>query len=700
MSALNAGLAADARTNARRARWLAPSLWALSLALIALHYLFLGLSRPAPVPDAIDFEGSWVTVIFALAFSSVGALVASRRPGNSIGWVFSAVGITWAVLVFAPAYAAYVFLAGHGSQSLGDVTLWLQNWVWFPAVGLTGTFALLLFPDGRLPSPRWRPVAWGAAVGIPVASLAASLEPGAVENFGLDNPFALEGAAWTVASALAVVGGAAVVASFVASAVSLIVRFRRARGEQRQQLKWFAYAAALTGVAFPTAFALWDVSEDGAGLVMALAITALPIGAGIAILRYRLYDIDLLINRTLVYGVLTASIVGVYAGTIAFASLAFRERAGVWASVVATGIVLVLVQPLRGWLQRRVNRLMYGDRDDPYAAISRLGQRLQATVAPDALLPAVVETVAQALRLPHAAIEVEHDGSFEPVAKYGRPRGGEPLRLPLVHQGQTIGRLVLAPRAPGEAFGHQDRRLLDDLARQISVAAHAFRLTAELQRSRERLVTAREEERRRIRRDLHDGLGPTLAGLALKLEAVRRLLASDSRAAEDVLLELQRESQAAIADIRRLVYELRPPALDELGLVGALREQATRIGSRKSATTESAGWDGLLVLVEAPVELPPLPAAVEVAAYRIALEALTNVARHAGADTCTVRLTVNGTLELEIADDGKGIPSDPRSGVGLTSMRERAEEIGGTCTIELRPDGGTRVRASLPVHTD
>src|ERR671922_258904 len=229
MSALNAGLAADARTDARRARWLAPSLWALSLALIALHYLFLGLSRPAPVPDAIDFEDSWVIVIFALAFSSVGALVASRRPGNSIGWVFSAVGITWAVLVFAPAYAAYV-----------------------------------------------------------------------------------------------------------SSAVSLIVRFRRARGEQRQQLKWFAYAAAHTGVAFPTAFALWNVSEDGAGLVMALAITALPIGAGIAILRYRLYDIDLLINRTLVYGVLTAGVVGVYAGTIAFASLAFRERAGVWASVVAT----------------------------------------------------------------------------------------------------------------------------------------------------------------------------------------------------------------------------------------------------------------------------------------------------------------------------------------------------------------------------
>jgi signal transduction histidine kinase len=338
---------------------------------------------------------------------------------------------------------------------------------------------------------------------------------------------------------------------------------------------------------------------------------------------------------------------------------------------------------------------MYGDRDDPYSALSRLGQRLQAALAPKAVLPGVVEAVAQALRLPYAALELELGGAFELAATYGRPSGGEPLRLPLVHRGETIGRLVLAPRAPGERFGRADLRLLEDLARQVAVAADAVRLTAELQRSRERLVTAREEERRRIRRDLHDGLGPTLAAVALKLEAARNLFGSDPVAGEELLDELRRETQAAIADIRRLVYELRPPALDELGLVAALREQAAQLGSRPG---EQVTANGLLVSVEAPHELPPLPAAVEVAAYRIAVEALTNVVRHADARACKVRLTLDGGLEVEVSDDGKGITAHSRKGVGLNSMRERAAELGGSCTVDSGPGRGTLVRARLPLE--
>jgi signal transduction histidine kinase len=283
-----------------------------------------------------------------------------------------------------------------------------------------------------------------------------------------------------------------------------------------------------------------------------------------------------------------------------------------------------------------------------------------------------------------------------PAASTGHPVD-DPLVLPLVYQQQPVGRLVLAPRAPGEAFTAAERRLLDDLARQVGVAAHAVRLTADLQRSRQRLVTAREEERRRLRRDLHDGLGPALAGVAMQLGAAQALVDRDPAKVRTLLGTLQDQLRAAIADIRRLVYDLRPPALDELGLAGALREQATRFTTEQTA---SADGDHPTVRVEAPERLPGLPAAVEVAAYRIATEALTNVARHAHARACTLRLACNGGLELEVRDDGCGLPDRPRAGVGLASMRERAAELGGTCTVEALAGGGTLVRARLPLPED
>ena len=246
--------------------------------------------------------------------------------------------------------------------------------------------------------------------------------------------------------------------------------------------------------------------------------------------------------------------------------------------------------------------------------------------------------------------------------------------------------LVLFGLRAGETFSPSDHRLLADLARQAGVAAHAVRLTAELQRARERLVAAREEERRRLRRDLHDGLGPQLASQTLTLSAARKLLRRDPDAAETLLADATAHAQSAITDIRRLVYALRPPALDDLGLVAALREQAAQYQA-----------SGVRIAIDAPERLPSLPAAVEVACYRIAQEALTNVVRHAEARTCRVALAVGDALCLEVRDDGRGLPPNHCAGVGLTSMRERAEELGGSCTIEPAPGGGTCVRARLPL---
>jgi len=301
------------------------------------------------------------------------------------------------------------------------------------------------------------------------------------------------------------------------------------------------------------------------------------------------------------------------------------------------------------------------------------------------MLPVVVQTVAAALKIPYAAIRFERDGQLVNGAVVGA-LDGPPVRLPLVHRGEPVGELVLGRRGRTESFSAADGRLLEDLARQAAATLYALRLNIDLQHSRERLVMAREEERRRLRRDLHDGLGPTLAALGLKLETARNRLGEDSEV-DPLLAELAERAQSAVADVRRLVYGLRPPALDELGLVGALRQLVTSAELPLSAT------------VETPVAPPaPLSAAVEVAAYRIAQEAFTNVVRHARAARCTIRLEASdGALQLSIEDDGVGLAELEPRGVGLGSMRERAEELGGTFSVAPRATGGTRVDVMLPL---
>ncbi|HEX2741045.1 MAG TPA: GAF domain-containing sensor histidine kinase, partial [Rubrobacter sp.] len=503
-----------------------------------------------------------------------------------------------------------------------------------------------------------------------------------------------------------VLGMTLLLTSLLAALFSVILRQRRARGDGRQQLNWFLFAAVPLTVLgsldtidsivadFTTNFMFQPVYmlyERGLLLpniyVLWLAVLLVPVCTYIAILRYNLYDIDVVINRTLVYGALSACVVGIYILAVVALGAIFQAQGNLAVSLSATGLVAVLFQPLRSGLQRSVNRLMYGERDDPYAVISRLGRRLEAAIAPDTVLPTVVETIAQALKLPYAAVLLKEGEGFTTAAAYGSPTS-EPEALPLVYQREEIGRLVLSPRAPGERFSDADRILLEDLARQAEVAVHAVRLTADLQHSRERLVATREEERRRLRRDLHDGLGAQLAGLNVQAGTLRRLIPHDPDAADELVVELRDELRGAIADIRRLVYDLRPPALDDLGLVEALRQLAERYGSK----------DGPLhVVVEAPEDLPDLPAAVEVAIYRITQEALTNVARHARARTCVVRLAVNDDVTLEITDDGVGIPAERSAGVGLSSMHERAEELGGSCVVESIREGGTRVLVRLPL---
>ena len=448
---------------------------------------------------------------------------------------------------------------------------------------------------------------------------------------------------------------------------------------QREQTKWILFSLSLgivsqvgvsvLGISFPSLNgSLYDPAN---AYLSDLSSLLFPIAFAVAILRYRLWDIDTLINRTLVYGALTASVVGIYILVVGYLGAIFHTGGNLLISLIATSLVAVLFQPLRGWLQRSVNRLVYGQRDEPYVVVTQLSRRLESIPAPDAVLPTIAETVAKALKLPYVAIALDQGEEMTIAAAYGTPVEGV-LTLPLIYQAASIGNLALGPRQRGEAFTPADRRLLDDLARQVGLAAHAVRLTTDLQWSREHLVTAREEERRRLRQDP---------------------LAADAE-----ILDLQAGIRSTMTDIRRLVYALRPPTLDEFGLVGAIRQYALQYDTPNGAMGESEGR--LRVVVESPEHLPALPTAVEVAAYRVVQEALTNVVRHAQATVCHLCLSLpddKRVLQLDITDDGVGLPKEPPAGVGLFSMRERAEEVGGSCVITSMLEHGTQVLIRLPL---
>jgi two-component system NarL family sensor kinase len=374
-------------------------------------------------------------------------------------------------------------------------------------------------------------------------------------------------------------------------------------------------------------------------------------------------------------------------GVVTLAEVVFgRSGHSMTVQVLATAVGAAALFPLRDRVQRRVDRLFYGDRGVPYEALARLGRRVEESADTESALNSVVKTIADSLRLPYVALELRLADGWRQAAAYGQAPA-EVTAFPLISQRETVGRLVVGTRSPGERLGPDDERLLADLARQAGPATHAVALREALDASRAGLVTAREEERRRLRRDLHDGLGPTLAGLTLGLDTARGRSAGQPELLE-LLGRLKAETQRAVTDVRRIVYGLRPPALDEFGLIGSLREEVLRLQHEVPAlavTLDATGED-----------LTDLPAAAEVACYRIVTEALTNVVRHARASRCAVRIQLDHGLDVEVRDDGVGLPEGWRTGVGIASMRERVAELGGTLVIEPCLPHGTRIAARLP----
>jgi two-component system NarL family sensor kinase len=671
--------------------------------VVVLTGLILSILALTVSGNQATFSHQFFTPLLTITYSVVGALVASRHPLNPIGWMFCATGFFSAINMLSAGYAMYSELARMNDPLPGGMfARWLTIWIWIPNVLLPVTFPLLIFPDGKLLSKRWRPIFWAAGFGLLSVTASIAFHPGPLEVMGLNggNPYGISGGV-AVIKVLLTIAIPLLLVGVIGSIASIIVRFRSAVGIERAQLKWLAVAGVIVivgNILGGIPWWLWGdnpVTRELSIVITDITVVTIIVATGVAILRHHLWDIHILVNRTLVYGSLTALVIGLYVVIVGSLGTLLQTGRSMPISLLGTGIVAISFQPLRVRLQRGVNRLMYGERDDPYAVLGRLSERLEVVVAAQSVLPTIVETVADALKLPYAAIALKEGEQFTIAAEYkssstfAHKVDGNMEILPLVYQLETIGQMILAWRASGESFSDADRRLLETIARQASVAAYNVRLTQDLQRSRERLVTTREEERRRLRRDLHDGLGPVLASISFKLDAIHNFADRDANAVKKMALELKTQMQDALTDIRRIAYGLRPPALDELGLVGALK---AHIASHNLV-------QGLQIILEAPESPPALPAAVEVAAYRIVLEAMTNVSRHAEAHHCYVRLSLPGDLCLEVTDDGCGIPNTVRAGVGLTSMRERAEELGGTCIAQVLPTGGTGITAYLPISS-
>lgn len=647
-------------------------------AAVSLALAGLAISSWTTVTDDRSLGTVVISASFVLAFAAAGAVVAAARPENRIGWVMlvgaalSSMGGAGADLAHhgivsdpgsVPAVSA-IAIAGSATRSVG----WYLLTLGIP----------LLYPDGRmLPSRRnWLP---RALVVILIGAIVDPLTDGQADLTNLGhwhNPIA-PGHPWDLVSAVAFL--AHVPLALVVTVVivkKLVRRYRQGTPLLRQQLRLFVAAAALPIVAVPIVF---TVGFNTGPWLFSATVLPLPIAIGFAVLARGLYDLRTAANRTLVWLTLSAVVAGVYALVIAGVGNRLDMRGAHWLPWVAAAVVAVSFAPLRDGLQRTVNRVTFGRWDEPYDVLAALGKQLEATADVTGLLEQVVGEL-RGLGLDRVSIDDEHGHRLVGTD------GGD-TAVPLVAFGRPVGELRYA--VFGSHLRARDRQLLDDLAGHLGGVLHAHELMLDLQRAREHLVLAREEERRRLRRDLHDGLGPSLAGHLLRLDLLAAQVADDPSVAAAVAT-LSDELRTTMTDVRRVVEGLRPPSLDELGLRGSIEQLTTRL-TIGSATTVSVDAD----------DLPKLPAAVEVAAFRIASEAVTNVVRHAEATHCDVQLSaVGGRLVIRVSDDGVGVHGDARSaaGHGLQTMRERALELRGRLEVSSAPGTrGTLVTAELPL---
>jgi two-component system, NarL family, sensor kinase len=632
----------------------------LAYGLFALSLLLAVVAIAGSLLAGVDGEAALSTYLvtntaIGLSAAPCGFLIARAKPTSPIGWLFLGLGL--AALGTAAMVPLLMYGDDGGSPSallrLG-VTVFQFSWGW--GVFCFLPLALQLFPTGRPLNERWRALCW-----LTVATAAIGSVTGPTPEYGASSYLAVSW--WRTAEDIVSVLAPVVV---LLSVASLVLRFKRGDDVVRRQLLWLVAAVLLVvGVNVSS----WFSVPTGREILLLLTFPLIPVAVTIAVLRHGLYDVRLVVSRLLAYGILSAGVVAIY---LALVSVLDRTLRPTGAPVLATLAVALAFNPVRLRLQRLADRALFGLRRDPVLAVSAVGRRL----AQDDLA-GVLEALRDALRLPYVAIHSPGGTIASGV------RDTTVYDLPLLHQGEPLGSLEVGARRGERRLSKADDSVLELLATPLAVALHATTLSIELQASRNRLIEATEHERQRLHRELHDSLGPLLTGAALKADGAALAARHNPERAGQLATELAEALRQAIIDIRHLVYGLRPPALDEHGLVDALRLQSGQLGRVRLS-------------VDAPACLPTLSSSVEVAAYRIATEALTNVLRHSTARQATVSLTVDTeSLNLIVTDDGVS-SGDWRPGVGLQSISARAAEVGGACEAGPTPSGG-RVVVTLPL---
>jgi signal transduction histidine kinase len=679
--------------------------FAITLSLCLGTVVFLGLAWNIPkLENEFGFKG--YAIAFALVLGGLGLLLADRRPPNPIGWIFCALGVIAGMMALTTEYARWALIHQAGRPPGGLYAAWLQEWDWIPLIIGLGVVGWI-FPEGRFLSRRWRTA---MIVGCALAALPTvlnALVPRLTIFAGFDNPVGLD-EPWVPRAVNASIG--LLLPVLFGGAAAATVRFRRRRGDERQQIKWLLLAVmavalvlAYYGIILATGT---DPNQGFAAWSEYLAIAsflAVPISVAFGVMKYRLYDIDVVINKAVVYTVLAVFITGVYLTVVVAAGTLTGYASNPILSGIAAAIVALAFQPVRRGTQRLANRLVYGERATPYEVLAQLGDRLAGEYAADDVLDRIAAALAGGIGADRVVVWLDSGGELRPAAVWPRGARAAPIAasaaavtatddgmrsFPVRHQGEMLGAIGVH-KPPSDPLTPADEKLVDDLAAQAGLVLRNVRLIEDLRASRRRLVTAQDQERRRLERNIHDGAQQQLVALTIKARLAEQMIDRDPAKARDLVAQIGTETTGTLEDLRDLARGIYPPLLADKGLAAALEAQG-----RKAAVPVAVKADGV----------GRLDRDVEAGVYFCVLEALNNVAKYAGASHVDVRLWWQyGEVVFEVSDDGVGFDRAARGyGTGLRGMADRLEALGGTLEVQSAPGAGTqilgRVRAARAQH--
>jgi signal transduction histidine kinase len=679
------------RNPSRVAVWLGGS----AIVLMTAGLILMFADRAAVLPaSASSWEWSYangLSVVANIVGISIGTVVAAKRPDNRIGWFFMVAGITLGISGLANAYAIHTLLVDPGSWPGGLFAAWIAAWTGFIPIFML-TFLFLLFPTGEVRSRRWRPVWWLLVVSTIVATIAGAY----YATTTWSDPFPQSGRVAGTGSIVLflLLFLLPLIASLLASLVAVIVRAIYSTGDERLQIKWFATGAALVVLSFLINFTQGEVTPVWISVFQSVAFIFLFSTIAIAVLKYRLYEIDVVINRAVVYGTLAVFITLIYASIVVGVGTLVGGQSSKFLAALAAAVIAIAFQPVRERSRRFANRLVYGKRATPYEVLSDFAERVAGTYAVDDVLPRTAHILAEGMGARSADVwvkvgpELRTAGSWPsaPVSHVPLTEDvavpGASATAPVRYQGELLGALSVT-KAPGEVLTSADQKLLADVASQAGLVLRNVGLIEELRASRQRLVAAQDEERRKIERNLHDGVQQQLVALNMQAGLLMRVGDDPSKVAE-MATQLQTRATEALDDLRDLARGIYPPLLADKGLAAALEAQA-----RKSVVPVSVATDGI-----GRYEQP-----VEAAVYFCALEALNNVAKYAGASAAAVTIRQDdGHLRFTVTDDGSGFDTAVTSyGTGLQGMADRLDAIGGSLQVTSTPGAGTSVSGSVPV---